>query len=249
MTLTKHGDIAQKLTEEILLGKYGTGERLPSERDLAARFAANRGAVREAMQRLQQLGIVRIEPGGARAAPLEEASLDVIGHLLALGDTPDATLVEQILSVVTSLVSLAAETAVTDAPENDITHISALVEPLCSPELTGEPHVHARMKLMQAIMEASGNLPCQLIARTLLMQLVPRLSAIIEPYVETDYEQYRRHAQSLRDALAVRDVAGVRSSFAAFAQLNQLTVRRALLLAASGIEETHHLSGVKANER
>ncbi len=236
MADTKHGDIATRLIEEILLGKYAVGERLASERDLAARFGANRGAVREAMQRLRQLGIIRIEPGGARVRPLEEASLDVIGHLLALNRVPEAHLVEQIFSVVQSLISLAAETAVINANQNTIDELQRLLEPLCGSELEGLAHGQARVNLMQAIMEASGNLPCQLIARSLLEQLAPRM-LVIEPYVETDYALHRQHAQRLHDALSVRDIAGVRAAFSAFAELNQQTVRRGLALAAQDVDQ------------
>jgi len=108
----KHEEIAESLTRDILIGQYRTGERLPSERDLAARFDANRGAVREAMKKLEQLGLANIQQGGARVAPLQEASLDVIGHLLALGDLPDEGLVDEIMQVMTALITLAAETTV-----------------------------------------------------------------------------------------------------------------------------------------
>jgi DNA-binding FadR family transcriptional regulator len=91
MTRSRHEEIADVLTRDVLIGQYRIGERLPSERDLSTRFDASRGAVREAMKILEQLGIAQIQPGGARVAPLEEASLDVIGHLLALGDVPNRT--------------------------------------------------------------------------------------------------------------------------------------------------------------
>ncbi len=230
----KHADIADRLTEEILLGQYRTGERLPSERDLAGRFDANRGAVREAMQRLQQLGIVNIQPGGARVAPIDEASLDVIGHLLALGDLPEASLVSQVMAVVTSLMTLAAETAARHASDADLARIEALVDPLIDPALMGFEHTQARIALLQAIMESSGNLPCQLIARSLLVQMVPRL-AVIEPYVAMDYHSYRQLTLKLKEALAVRDVAAVRSAFETIAQLNQDIVQKALNAAAQQI--------------
>ena len=92
--MSKHEEIADSLTHDILVGQYRTGERLPSERDLAVRFDANRGAVREAMKKLEQLGVADIQPGGARVVPVEEASLDVIGHLLAVGEVPDSKLVD-----------------------------------------------------------------------------------------------------------------------------------------------------------
>ena len=42
-------EISAILRDEILCGQYRAGERLPSERDLAARFATIRGAVRESL--------------------------------------------------------------------------------------------------------------------------------------------------------------------------------------------------------
>ena len=51
-TMSKHEEIADSLTRDILTGQYRVGERLPSERDLSSRFEANRGAVREAMKKL-----------------------------------------------------------------------------------------------------------------------------------------------------------------------------------------------------
>ena len=51
----KHDQIAGSLIQDILSGQYRVSERLPSERDLATRFDANRGAVREAMKKLEQM--------------------------------------------------------------------------------------------------------------------------------------------------------------------------------------------------
>ena len=61
---SKHDQIAEELILDVLTGSYRPGERLPSERDLAARFEANRGAVREAMKKLEQIGLAEISPGG-----------------------------------------------------------------------------------------------------------------------------------------------------------------------------------------
>jgi DNA-binding FadR family transcriptional regulator len=42
-------EIADTLRDEVLRQRYRSGDRFPSERDLAARFDASRGAVREAL--------------------------------------------------------------------------------------------------------------------------------------------------------------------------------------------------------
>jgi GntR family transcriptional repressor for pyruvate dehydrogenase complex len=85
-TTSKADEIVAVLRTEILTGQYRAGERLPSERDLAARFCANRGAIREAIKKLEQLGIAAVMPGGIRIVPVEEATLEVLGHLIDLDE-------------------------------------------------------------------------------------------------------------------------------------------------------------------
>ncbi|MEU4693981.1 GntR family transcriptional regulator [Actinoplanes sp. NPDC023714] len=54
-----------RLRDAVVRGRYAPGDALPSERDLAGTFAVNRHAVREALRRLQQLGLVKVSQGGA----------------------------------------------------------------------------------------------------------------------------------------------------------------------------------------
>lgn len=130
MTASHHEHIANTLTKEILSGLYRPGDRVPSERDLAARFEVSRGAAREALQRLDQLGVLVVQPGGARVAPVEQASLDIIGHLLDLDDLPPVDLVDEILQVVKGLISLATERAVQRGSAQEIESITALLSRL-----------------------------------------------------------------------------------------------------------------------
>jgi GntR family transcriptional regulator, transcriptional repressor for pyruvate dehydrogenase complex len=226
MTTRKHEEIADSLTRDILVGQYRTGERLPSERDLAARFDANRGAVREAMKKLEHLGIACVQPGGARVAPLHEASLDVIGHLLAIDAVPSQDLVEQILAVMQQLVTLAAETAVTRASDAELAAIRERVRPLLQGEPDGARETAARIELMSAIMAASGNLVCRLIARALLAQFGSSM-APLENRFQVDADAYRRNVRRLDDALARRDVGAVRATFETFFDINRHATRQA----------------------
>ena len=95
--MTRSHEIASVLRDEILRGQFRPGERLPSERDLAARFGASRGAVREALSQIEQLRLIDIQPGGARIKEVNDASIAVLGPLLGLGPAPDAGLVDQFL--------------------------------------------------------------------------------------------------------------------------------------------------------
>lgn len=232
-TTRKHEEIAESLTRDILLGQYRCGERLPSERDLAARFDANRGAVREAMKKLEQLGLASVQPGGARVAPLHEASLDVIGHLLALGDLPDEDLVDQILQVMRSLMTVAAESALAKASDEEIARIRQRVQVLMREHHDRASLAEARFELMRTIMEASGNLVCRLIARSLLLQFAPRMVPL-EDYVAPDPEADRAYARRLDAALAKRDVLAVREIFEALSNRSRESARQAFAAIRSG---------------
>jgi DNA-binding FadR family transcriptional regulator len=55
--------ITEKLMRRIVNGGYDVGSRLPTERDLAIEFDVTRHVVREALKRLEAVGLVRIRQG------------------------------------------------------------------------------------------------------------------------------------------------------------------------------------------
>lgn len=222
----KHDHIAGSLIQDILSGRYRVAERLPSERDLAARFDANRGAVREAMKKLEQIGLAEVQPGGARVKGTEQASLDVIGHLLAQGNLPDATLVDQIMVVINSLVSIAAQQTIELATDEEVAEIRERAQPLIDQDLSQEAHTLARFELMESIMLASKNLPLRLIARSLFDQFAPNLTEI-HPFATIDSKAYAVFARQLDQDLEQRNADGLRKTFAAFSDLNRETMMRA----------------------
>jgi GntR family transcriptional repressor for pyruvate dehydrogenase complex len=57
--------VHDRLRREILTGQYAPGDALPSERALSETHRVNRHAVREAIKRLQQAGLVHVTQGGA----------------------------------------------------------------------------------------------------------------------------------------------------------------------------------------
>jgi DNA-binding FadR family transcriptional regulator len=178
------------------------------------------------MKKLEQLGVANIAQGGARVAPLHEASLDIIGHMLALGDLPDEDLVDQILLVIRSLMTLAAESAVERASDQEIEHIRQRVQVLLREDHDRASLVQARFELMGAIMQASGNLVCRLIARSLLLQFAPRMVPL-EEYVEITPHTHRAYARRLDAALAARDVEAVRATFETLSNFNRESARQA----------------------
>src|SRR4051812_27937090 len=90
-----------QLRDAILAGDYRPDDSLPSERDLATGFAVNRHAVREALRRLQQLGLVKVAQGGATKVLdwREHAGLDLARAAGAQDRLPVEQLVRDVLEM------------------------------------------------------------------------------------------------------------------------------------------------------
>ncbi|HTB76175.1 MAG TPA: GntR family transcriptional regulator [Polyangiaceae bacterium] len=56
--------VFEQLAAEIITGRYAPGSQLPAERALTVVFDVNRHVVREALKRLEQIGLVKISQGG-----------------------------------------------------------------------------------------------------------------------------------------------------------------------------------------
>jgi GntR family transcriptional repressor for pyruvate dehydrogenase complex len=76
----------------ILGGQYPPGSKLPPERELSKRLRVNRASLREALKKLEHLGLVRIRQGdGTRVQNfMETGGIELVQHLLPLaGGKPE----------------------------------------------------------------------------------------------------------------------------------------------------------------
>ena len=91
-------EIVEQLRELILTGKYPPGAKLPPERELAKRLGVNRASLREALKKLEHLGLVRIRQGdGTRVQNfMETGGIELVSHLLPLATTKSS--VQQVAS-------------------------------------------------------------------------------------------------------------------------------------------------------
>jgi DNA-binding FadR family transcriptional regulator len=168
MSSTSQGSsIAASLRDDILRGQYRCGERLPSERDLAERFGVHRSTVREAFKRLEQLGVATIQPGGARVAPLEDASLDIVEHLLALDDPPEPEILDQALEAMSAFRAMAARLGTERADASQRERMLSILDSMMQPDLIDEDRADLVDELGDCFVEASGNMVLRLMRRGL----------------------------------------------------------------------------------
>lgn len=220
------GTIAEELRDEILRGRYRAGERLPSERDLATRMEANRSSVREALKTLEQLRLIEIRPGGgARVTPVEEASLDVLEHLLVVDGAPDPVLAAQCLDVLELLTTGAVRFAVERGSDRELARARELLRIMSARRTTNEGYLDAFNELIGLIHTASQNLVLQLVRNGIrsLFERRPELSQLRPPRA-----QLEAISQMLEVALAERDAAAAQEGARRLVRANRERLLKAL---------------------
>jgi fatty acid metabolism transcriptional regulator FadR len=92
-------EIAEQLRSLILNGQYPPGSKLPPERELSKRLRVNRASLREALKKLEHLGLVRIRQGdGTRVQNfMETGGIELVQHLLPLAAGGKPELIRDLL--------------------------------------------------------------------------------------------------------------------------------------------------------
>lgn len=168
--------VLEHIERDLLEGRLGPGDRLPSERDLSADLGVGRSSVREALRVLEVMGLIRTAtgsgpqagaiviatPGGGLAALLR---LQVAAQGFALGDVVQTRLVlEEAVAQ-----ALAADVA------SDTAAAHRLLAAMDAPELTPTEFLALDAQLHLSLAEASGN--------TVIAAMMAGLRTSIESYV------------------------------------------------------------------
>ena len=149
-----------QVRDAILGGEYAPDDALPSERDLAAVFEVNRHAVREALRRLQQLGLVKVAQGGATRVLdwRRHAGLDLAMALTQTEDVlPLGTLVRDVVEMRACLGADAARLCARRATPEARTAVLAAVERYAGAGPDLDRLGEANVALWREIIAGSGN--------------------------------------------------------------------------------------------
>ena len=186
------------LRAEILSGALPPGAAVPSERRLSEQLGASRHAVREALKRLQESGLIRISHGGATRVRdwRRDGGLDLLLALAAQGEVPPELEAERAALELRACVG--ADAARRCAERADAALRAAIVARAESLAAAAEPEARNAEyeRLWDAIVDGSGNVAYRLALNTLVAgQHVLVLDA-------------RRVAHELGDPEAIRALAG-----------------------------------------
>jgi GntR family transcriptional repressor for pyruvate dehydrogenase complex len=203
--LRRADGVFQQLRSRILGGALVRGERLPNERDLAGAFEVNRTSVREAVQRLEFLGLVEVRHGlGTFVKGVSDSSsLEVIEALLRDPRTVTLDLLRQILEFRRHITIQVVDLAARHGNAEQLERARELLTKEREEGMNPARALSLDVELNRLLGEATGNLMYQLVSN-LFAKLLYRLG----PFYYNERRDFSRsletHAQLL-DALEARD--------------------------------------------
>lgn len=200
-------EIAEQLRSLILGGQYPPGSKLPPERELSKRLRVNRASLREALKKLEHLGLVRIRQGdGTRVQNfMETGGIELVQHLLPLaGGKPE--LIRDLLEFRRIFGRELARLAAARSPKADgLAKLRDLAER--ADKTTGALELfEVDFDFYVAVAQLSGNQVMLLLINTVrdgVRSFMPLLANLAAPG-----EIVRKHHRELIAAVERGDVAG-----------------------------------------
>ncbi len=197
--------IAEQIRQAILSEKLNTGDRLPSERDLAEQFQVGRVTIREAMRMLETMGLVEIRKGSAGGAFVRIGDPDTMASMIMDRLQLEGTNHEQMIEARVGIECAVIKSAIEHATDEDLAVIKQEVQE--SKEIIGSSHsekVVAKMISFHVLVaEASHNIPYIMFVRS-MMEWASRKLTEWAPSEEEQKYSYTSHRE-IFEAMVRRD--------------------------------------------
>lgn len=212
-------DVFDQLVAEVTGGGLGAGEPLPSERRLAEVLGVSRPAVREALQRLAQAGLVDVRQGDATTVRdfRRSGGFDLLPRLLLRDGELDLSVARSILEARLLIGPKVAELAAVRRAGV----ASALRDTVRALEASDDPVERQRRALdfWEQVVDAADSIAFRLMFNSLRAAYEPTLDALASLMAE-EVDQVEKY-DAVVDAVADGD--GARASLAASELLAPVT--------------------------
>jgi fatty acid metabolism transcriptional regulator FadR len=197
-------EIVEQLRELILTGQYPPGAKLPPERELAKRLGVNRASLREALKKLEHLGLVRIRQGdGTRVQNfMETGGIELVSHLLPLATTTHPEIIRDMLEFRRIFGREVARLAAERATEDNLGGLRELAA-RAEGDVSLEDLFELDFEFYVAMTACTGNRVMGLLINTVRDALKSYTPVLV--YLTASADAVRKHHQELIDAIQSRD--------------------------------------------
>jgi GntR family transcriptional repressor for pyruvate dehydrogenase complex len=197
------GRVFGQLVEDVLSSRYEPGEKLPTQRKLASEMDVNMASVREAVKRLEQLGLVEVRQGDAMRVTDWRASggLDVIAHVLFAAGGLDRDTLAHLMEARRLMLAESARLAATRRGDDQARRLRALADRIVeAPDATAAQALD--FAFFAELVEAAGNVVLMLVTNSIRRVYFERAELFL-PLVDTPREAYVRAARAIERGQAV----------------------------------------------
>jgi DNA-binding FadR family transcriptional regulator len=170
--------VSAAIEGKILQRSLRPGDMLPTESELARQFGVNRSTVREALRRLESVGLVDRSNGGKRLLVIRPGSAETatrVSRALALEEVTFIELWEAMLAIAPRTAALAAERAGSDGADR-LADIVTRVEATHS----SDAMVDAVVEFFGGLAELAGNRVLVMSTQPLTRLLAPSLRRMVD---------------------------------------------------------------------
>lgn len=194
--------VERQIKEALLDGHFVAGDFLGSESDLTAQFGVSRLPIREALGRLEALGVVDIRTGAGGGARIAQGNPERFSEALAIQlkliGVREEEIFDALLTVETAIAGFAAQAATAD----DLTALEAALEKAEALVGTQDEFTRASMMFRNAVAHASHNH----FLEAMMQAVVHVLYRSLSPYTTTAVAKsvIGRH-RALYEAIRDRD--------------------------------------------
>ena len=156
--------VFEQICDRIVDGSLRPGDRLPAERVLAEKLRVNRQAVREGLNRLEQVGLVRTRMGGGTKVLdyRQTAGLELIARMIVTRRGIDTALVRSVLEMRANLGDAVVRLCATRRKADAVTRLATTVEELRAAAGDVARQQALALRFWQEVVEGSGNLAYRL---------------------------------------------------------------------------------------
>jgi GntR family transcriptional regulator, transcriptional repressor for pyruvate dehydrogenase complex len=174
-------EVADRIRERIFTAAVKTGERLPTERELAVQFGVSRVVVREAIRALELSGLLQVKKGPKGGIFIIEDHqrpiTDSIANLLGRGDAR----LKDLFEVRLLIEPYAAERVARIGTAQNFSELAALVEQTDAEHDCGVDIRNLNIELHCRIIRMTRNPVLAVVGETVLMLLADRLKSVKSP--------------------------------------------------------------------
>ena len=151
----RYEQVAEQIQRLIATGALTPGDRLPNERELAAKFGVGRSSLRDAIRTLEVMGIVESRHGAGTV--VRDLSTDSLVVPLASVLAHKRGLVAELLDVRRMIEPALASRAAANATEEELAHLEDIVRRQSEKVRRGERSIEEDSEFHYAIALAARN--------------------------------------------------------------------------------------------